>query len=705
MADNPLVATAPQTSWTGTANMKPLDSTMNATTDFEGAGLFSDAASTINDVSSSQGWKSGAAEMDIVGDGLDALGVAIDPFGSLLGAGIGWLIEHIGFLKKPLDYLAGDPEEVTAKQQTWENIAKALNDAAARYKQSAQSMAGANQGAAVSGVNSTADNFTSVLTGAAGHASDAATAMKVAGIVVGTTRGMIRDSLSQFAGDAIVKWIAATAAAFFTFGATEAAFVVDEVAEGASLAAENAGKVSKVVQALEKLKGGAKDSSSALEKASDSIAKDAGKDVTETAGKDATETAAKDAGRTKPNDTGETTTTSSASDTGATAHTDDANTAPSDTSETPDSATPQPADTGATAHTDDDATAPTTTAESTTPSSADTDTSAPTSTPEGDTAPKTTDETTTPSSEPTDTSEPTSTPDADTAPNTADETTPSSEPDTTTPSGQQPTAPKEPTLDEKVEQHKQALDDHNSNVAQHNQDAADFRQQSADHNSKAIENDQAMSANKHARDMNQQAMNRAKAQGKPHDDLKAQHRDLEAQHKDLKNEDTRLSDEQKQLESRHEELNKNAADINANAKKLHETQSDLQNKVGDEWLEKHSLKNENVMDNKFGKAARWYSENLGDDSHGIHNLSDWKPKEMLNADNWKPSNLVHHGIPGVPKPTVGDAFQTAKEGATQGLSDQGTREDKIQAEYQEKLEEAEKSGGEQHAWPTAEQSG
>jgi hypothetical protein len=78
---------------------------------------------------------------------------------------------------------------------------------------------------------------------------------------------------------------------------------------------------------------------------------------------------------------------------------------------------------------------------------------------------------------------------------------------------------------------------------------------------------------------------------------------------------------------------------------------------------------------------------------------------MLNADNWKPSNLVHHGIPGVPKPTVGDAFQAAKEGSKQWLSDQPTREDKIGAEYQEKLEESERSGGEQPAWPTAEQSG
>src|SRR6266566_3174814 len=257
---DPLVATAPQTSWGGTANLKAPTSFINVGTDLEGAGLFSDAASTLSDATTAQGWASGAAEMDLASDGMDAIGMAMDPLGSLAGAGIGWLIEHIGFLKEPLDYLAGNPEEITAKQQTWENIAKALNDAADRYQRSAATMKGSNSGSAVNGVHSTATNFAQVLKGAASHASDAAEAMKVAGVVVGTTRGVIRDSLSQFVGDAIVKWIAATAAAFFTFGATEAAFVVDEVAEGTSLAVRDASKVTKVAGFLQKLTGHAKES-------------------------------------------------------------------------------------------------------------------------------------------------------------------------------------------------------------------------------------------------------------------------------------------------------------------------------------------------------------------------------------------------------------------------------------------------------------
>ena len=108
MADegNPLVATVDTGSWGGTANLESTTyeegdrkgqfSTDALSKDTEGAGLFSDAASTIGDASSGN-W--GGLAIDVAGDGMDALGMAMDPLGSLAGAGIGWLIEHIGFLR------------------------------------------------------------------------------------------------------------------------------------------------------------------------------------------------------------------------------------------------------------------------------------------------------------------------------------------------------------------------------------------------------------------------------------------------------------------------------------------------------------------------------------------------------------------------------------------------------------------------------
>jgi hypothetical protein len=251
---------------------------------FEGSGIFSDAASTVSDIRSGN-W--GGVAADAVGDGLDALGVAMDPLGSLIGAGIGWLIEHISFLKKPLDLLAGDPDAVTEKAQTWTNIASQLTKTASDYQDSADALKPVYSGVAADGYATAAQNYSATVQGAATHAQSAAHAMTIAATVVGTTRGVIRDSLSQFAGDAIVKFAAAAALTPITFGASDAAFIADEVAEGTSLGAKFASKMSDVASTLDKLAKGGSDSAKVLEDTTKSMSRDLGKGV-EDAGKSAT---------------------------------------------------------------------------------------------------------------------------------------------------------------------------------------------------------------------------------------------------------------------------------------------------------------------------------------------------------------------------------------------------------------------------------
>ncbi len=241
----------------------------------EGAGLFNDVASTIQDGATGN-W--GGLAMDLAADGLDGLGMMMDPLGSLAGAGIGWLIEHISFLKKPLDWLAGDPEAVTAKAQTLQNVAEHLRSSAENYVNSVGTLQ-KTQGSAADGYRTAAQNYQQAVNGLAAHVDGATQAMHTAAMIVGTTRSIIRDSISQFVGDAIVKFIAASALAPVTFGGSEAAFIADEVAEGASLAASNAGKVSKVVKETETLAKGAKKSETAM--------RDAGKGFEKAAGKEA----------------------------------------------------------------------------------------------------------------------------------------------------------------------------------------------------------------------------------------------------------------------------------------------------------------------------------------------------------------------------------------------------------------------------------
>ncbi|MEV4389768.1 WXG100 family type VII secretion target, partial [Micromonospora sp. NPDC049580] len=81
-----------------------------------------------------QGVRSGSwidGSLGVVSAGLDALAFVSDPVGALLQYGIAWLIEHVKPLSEALDWLAGDPAQITAHAQTWRNVAGSLREEAA----------------------------------------------------------------------------------------------------------------------------------------------------------------------------------------------------------------------------------------------------------------------------------------------------------------------------------------------------------------------------------------------------------------------------------------------------------------------------------------------------------------------------------------------------------------------------------------------
>lgn len=270
--ENPLVATSESAGgfWSGMGDGSKgeLDN-VNAQTG--GAGIFSDAASTLTDARNGD-W--GNLAMDVGTDALDLLGAAMDPLGTLAGAGVGWLIEHISFLKDGLDKLAGKPEAVTAKAVTWSNISKQLTETAEQYEQKAAKVGQSfSDCGSAEAYQRTAESYVGVLRGAASHADSASTAMNVGAALVGTERGLIRDMISSFVGELIVKALAALAASWCTFGGTIAAFIADSVVEGGVLAEKIGTRITKIVEKLESLAKGAGKSKAALEGAANALKK------------------------------------------------------------------------------------------------------------------------------------------------------------------------------------------------------------------------------------------------------------------------------------------------------------------------------------------------------------------------------------------------------------------------------------------------
>nr|WP_243788910.1 hypothetical protein [Saccharopolyspora gloriosae] len=96
----------------------------DSTKSFSGVPILESVDETKKAIESGD-WASGV--MGAVGTGLDALGMALDPFGAVLAAGVGWLMEHVGPVSDALDALTGDPDEIKAHSETWKNVAAELD--------------------------------------------------------------------------------------------------------------------------------------------------------------------------------------------------------------------------------------------------------------------------------------------------------------------------------------------------------------------------------------------------------------------------------------------------------------------------------------------------------------------------------------------------------------------------------------------------
>jgi hypothetical protein len=254
---NPILVDEPRTGLTsGVVGTGTIDK--NAT----GTGLFSDAANAIRDGADGN-W--GGFAIDAVAGGLDYLSFVEDPLQGLLSAGIGWLIEHISFLSEPLDYLAGNADLVTEKAQTWKNISQALQRSSQDYSTSAQALTAQYQGPASSAYAASAKNFADLVATTGKHADNAANAMSVAGAIVGTTRGIVRDLISQFVAQAVEKWIITAATSWFDFGASIPIFIGDEVYEASITAEKVSGRLTQLARELKELEDAARNGAKGLD--------------------------------------------------------------------------------------------------------------------------------------------------------------------------------------------------------------------------------------------------------------------------------------------------------------------------------------------------------------------------------------------------------------------------------------------------------
>lgn len=181
--------------------------------------------------------------------GMDALGAAMNPLGSLAGAGIGWLIEHVSFLHEPLDWLAGDPGQITAQARTWHNAAAALRALGDDHRIEVDRLTGWD-GEAAAAYRHAAGTYVAGLRAGSDAAADLSEQVLSAGAAVGTVRALIRDLVADAVGEIIALAVVALAAAALSAGGSVAGFVGWSVSRAVMTAAETAEHVAQLLDRL-----------------------------------------------------------------------------------------------------------------------------------------------------------------------------------------------------------------------------------------------------------------------------------------------------------------------------------------------------------------------------------------------------------------------------------------------------------------------
>ncbi|MCE7002420.1 PPE domain-containing protein [Kibdelosporangium philippinense] len=217
-------------------------------TGFEGTGGVESVANLVKDIGNDSNWQELTIDGAMVG--LDALSMVMNPLGELVKAGVGWLMEHLDFIREPLEVLTGDPGQINAIAETWQNIGKRLVDATNEY-QTAMTLTQGWQGDAATKYRALAQSYIDSLGHIAKQAEDAASGVKIAGVVVATTRAIIFDMIATFISNVITRALLALASSWFTFGASVGAFIASVIADAVQLAAKLQKRVGKLLQAIQ----------------------------------------------------------------------------------------------------------------------------------------------------------------------------------------------------------------------------------------------------------------------------------------------------------------------------------------------------------------------------------------------------------------------------------------------------------------------
>ena len=133
----------------------------------------------------------------------DAVAMATNPIAALVAHGMSWLIEHVQPLQDALDWVAGDPDQITAYSATWKNVSQAVSEAAQDFQNAVDKDTAHWTGPAADAYRGHAHDKVAALRAASTAASTISNTVEMIGQAVAAVRQIVRDIVTQAVGEII----------------------------------------------------------------------------------------------------------------------------------------------------------------------------------------------------------------------------------------------------------------------------------------------------------------------------------------------------------------------------------------------------------------------------------------------------------------------------------------------------------------------
>ena len=197
----------------------------SATKGYEGAGIFESACGTVDSIAHGDWLGAGG---NAVATGLSLIGAVMDPLQAIFAAGVGWLMEHVSFLREPLDKLMGDPHAIDGHAASWYNIEQRIYDSVDYFVDQVKSTTDVWASRSAEAYRALARQHAESVQALGKIADGMSKATTIVGAMVGIIRNTVRDIVAEVIGACISKALQALTVVLIPKVAAEVAILVSK---------------------------------------------------------------------------------------------------------------------------------------------------------------------------------------------------------------------------------------------------------------------------------------------------------------------------------------------------------------------------------------------------------------------------------------------------------------------------------------------